>query len=238
MSEPHAGQAWTADATAGGRARPGWPEIGVGLLVMAVVGYGGGIWLAGMGFQPVVIGLIFTLLSGVAGFAGFAAAALLRIRSWQAFGVRRVSRRWLLIGFGAGLFAFFAKGLAITAYIAITGDGNNPQQIYAMGASGGLLSVILATLFLGIATPIGEEFLFRGVVTNALLRYGPFVGVVGSASIFALMHGLNMVLPAALVAGLVAGELFRRSGSVWPAVVVHIVFNLPSAVVLAYLAAA
>jgi membrane protease YdiL (CAAX protease family) len=98
--------------------------------------------------------------------------------------------------------------------------------------------VILATLFLGIATPIGEEFLFRGVVTNALLRYGPFVGVVGSASIFALMHGLNMVLPAALVAGLVAGELFRRSGSVWPAVVVHIVFNLPSAVVLAYLAAA
>lgn len=62
--------------------------------------------------------------------AGFAAAALLRIRSWSAFGVRRVSGRWLLIGVGAGLAAFVVKGLAILAYIQLTGDSANPQEVY------------------------------------------------------------------------------------------------------------
>ena len=102
------------------------------------------------------------------------------------------------------------------------------KEIYAIGGIGGAAYLLLATIGLGIVTPLGEEFLFRGVLTNALLRYGAFIGVVGSSLIFALMHGINIVFPAAVVAGLVAGEIFRRSGSIWPAVMVHIVFNLPT----------
>lgn len=100
--------------------------------------------------------------------------------------------------------------------------------MYGDGGSGGVLLLVLATVFIGLLTPLGEEFLFRGVLTNALLRYGPFVGVVGSTLIFALAHGVNEVFPAALVTGLIAGEVFRRSGSVWPGVVVHAVVNLPT----------
>jgi hypothetical protein len=105
----------------------------------------------------VVYGLIFTALSGVAGIAGFSAAALLRIRSWSAFSVRRVSRQWLLIGVGAGLVAFVVKSLATLAYTAITGDSSTPQTMYAEGGSGGVLSLILATLFLGILTPLARN---------------------------------------------------------------------------------
>ncbi len=209
--------------------RPGWPEIVVGLVVLAAVAYGGGSQLWRLGLDPVVYGLVFAALSGIACIAGFAAAVLLRIRSLIAFGVRSVSRRWLLIGVGAGLVAFVLKGLAIMTWIQITGgDTKNVQDIYAEGGSGGLLSLILATVLIAIVTPLGEELLFRGVVTNALLRYGPFVGVVGSSLIFALMHGVNNVFPAALVVGLIAAEVYRRSGSVWPAVVVHVVVNLPT----------
>ncbi|MGJ3248739.1 MAG: CPBP family intramembrane glutamic endopeptidase [Elainellaceae cyanobacterium] len=209
--------------------RPGLPEGIVGLVVFSIVGYGVGSQLSRLGLDPVVYGLIFTALSGVAGIAGFAAAALLRIRSLSAFSVRHVSRRWLLIGVGAGLVAFAVKGLAVLAYIAITGDSSTPQTIYAEGGSGGVLSLILATLFLGVLTPLGEELLFRGVIANVLLRHGrPFFGVVSSALIFAFMHGINIVFPAALVMGLVGAELLRRSGSVWPTVVVHVVFNLPT----------
>ncbi len=142
--------------------------------------------------------------------------------------MRRTTTRWLLIGVGAGVAAFVLKGLAILAWIQITGDSATPQTVYAEGGSGGILSLILATLFLGLLTPLGEELLYRGVVAGALLRYGPFVGVVGSALIFALAHGINIVFPAAVVMGLVGAELLRRSGSVWPAVVVHVVFNLPT----------
>ena len=208
--------------------RPGWPEVIVGLVVIAVIGLGGASQFWRLGLGSVAYGLLFALWSGVAGFAAFGAAALLRIRSWSAFGVRRVSWRWLLIGVGGGLLAFVVKTVAILAYVQLTGDSANPQTMYAEGAGGGALSLILATLFLGIVTPLGEEFLFRGVVANALLRYGPFIGVVGSALIFALFHGISIVFPAALVVGLINAELFRRSGSVWPGVVVHIVFNLPT----------
>jgi len=97
--------------------------------------------------------------------------------------------------------------------------------VYAEGASGGTLSLVLALVFLAVATPIGEEMLFRGVVTTALLRYGAVIGVLGSAVIFALVHGLNSAIGTAFVVGLIAGELLRRSGSIWPGVVVHVVTN-------------
>jgi uncharacterized protein len=206
--------------------RPGWLEIVVSLVVMAAVAFGVGSQLRRFGLDPVVYGLVFSALSGIAGFAGFAAAVLLRIRSLSAFGVRPVSRRWLLIGVGVGVVAFVLKGLAILAWIQITGDTKNVQDVYADGGRGGILSLVLSTLFLGILTPLGEELLFRGVVANALLRYGPVIGVVGSTSIFALAHGINIVFPAAVVAGLATAEVFRRSGSVWPGVVVHVIFNL------------
>lgn len=49
---------------------------------------------------------------------------------------------------------------------------------------------------------------------------------------FVLFHGINIVFPAAVVAGLATAEVFRRSGSVWPGVVVHAVFNLTTIPVL------
>ncbi|WP_373289665.1 CPBP family glutamic-type intramembrane protease [Aureimonas glaciei] len=70
-----------------------------------------------------------------------------------------------------------------------------------------------ATFFLSVVTPMGEEFLFRGVVTTALLRYGAFCGVVGGALVFATLHGMNMIFPAALVIGLIAE---RRCAEVAP----------------------
>ena len=208
--------------------RPGWPEIAVGLLGIIIVGLAGGAGLARIGLDPIVLGLIFTALSGIGGMAGFGAAFCLRIRRGPPFGMRPTTGRWLAIGASLGLVTFLAKSLAILAYISVTGDERAIQGIYAAGASGGIWTVIAATFFLGIITPIGEEFLFRGVVTNALLRYGPFTGVIGGALIFALFHGINAVFPAALMVGLASGELFRRSGSIWPGVTLHAVVNLPT----------
>src|SRR3712207_2088066 len=81
--------------------RPGWPEIIVGLVVLGAIGIGGALLAGQLGLDPVVYGLALAALSVIAPFAGFAAAVLLRIRSLHAFGVRRTSRRWLLIGAGA-----------------------------------------------------------------------------------------------------------------------------------------
>jgi uncharacterized protein len=208
--------------------RPGWLEIIVGLVVYAIVGFVGVSQFKRLGLDPGVYGLILISWTGVATIIAFAVAAMLRVRSLSAFGVRRTSVRWLLIGVGVGVVAFVLKSLAILAWVRITGDTNNVQDVYADGGRGGLLSLVLGTVFISVFSPLGEELLYRGIVTNALLRYGPFVSVVGSTVIFALMHGINNIFPAAVVAGLATAEIFRRSGSIWPGLVVHFVFNLPS----------
>lgn len=211
--------------------RPGWLEMGCGLLAMLAVAIGLGSQLARLGMASATFGLVLTGWSGVAGLAGFAAAWLVRRPALAALGVCATSRRWLLIGLGAGVAAFVAKGLTVMLYTAVTGIDSNPQGVFASGGRE-IWAVVLATLLLGVFTPIGEEFLFRGVMANALLRYGALVGVVGSALVFALLHGISVVFPAALLLGLVAGELFRRSGSVWPPMVAHVVYNLPTVPVL------
>lgn len=213
-------------------ARPDWPEIIVGLVTLAIFAVGFGALLTQLGLSAVAFGLSLAALAVIAPLAGFAAAVLLRIRSLSSFGVRPVSWRWLLIGFGAGIVAFVVKGLAVMAYTAVTSDSSTPQTVYADGGSGGALSLIVATLLIGVLTPISEELLFRGVLTNALLRYGPFIGVVGSTLIFALAHGLNVIFVVAAVTGLVFAELMRRSGSIWLGVIAHIINNLPTVLML------
>jgi uncharacterized protein len=37
-----------------------------------------------------------------------------------------------------------------------------------------------------------------------------------------------------VVAGLATAEIFRRSGSIWPGFVVHVVFNLPSFLIMVF----
>lgn len=217
-------------APAGGASpvRPGWPEVVLGLLalsitVVALVFFGP---IGPLDLDPVTFGLIVAAWSGVAGLAGFGVAFMVRIRSLSAFSIRRTTWRWMLIGAAWGVVALVVKGALILAITALTGFEDNPQGMYYEAAGGGTIALVLTILFLAVLTPVGEEFLFRGVLTNALLRYGPLVGVLGSSAIFALFHGVNIILPAAFVVGVIAAEVMRRSGSIWPAVAVHTVNNL------------
>lgn len=210
------------------RKRPGLPEIAAALGVWAIAVFLLTPQLGRLELDPALHGLVLTWLGGLFGAAAFAAACALRLRSLSAFGIRRVSGRWILIAVAVGVATLVVKSLASGAWILLSGDTSNSQAGYAQGANGGLLFLILATVGLGVLTPIGEELVFRGVVATALLRYGPVVGVVGSALIFALFHGINPVFPGALVIGLATAELYRRTKSLWPSMVVHIVVNVPA----------
>ncbi|PCC45853.1 CPBP family intramembrane glutamic endopeptidase [Brevibacterium aurantiacum] len=211
--------------------RPGWPEIAAGIgvalallmltpLVIVVVPDG----------DPQLLGLALMCWSVVVPFAGFAAAVLIRIRSWGAFGIRRTTWRWMLAAVGLGIGAFLIKGVVNMAVIAIVGVDANAQVPYYEAADSGMLLLIATVVTISLLVPLGEELLFRGVLMRGLLRYGAVIAVVGSSVVFALFHGVNMALPSALVVGVVAAEVVRRSGSVWPAVVIHVINNLAAPV--------
>lgn len=75
-----------------------------------------------------------------------------------------------------------------------------------------------------------EEFFFRGYLMQTLgaVFRSPWVGIVGSAVIFALFHGVQNppLFVDRLVFGLLAGLLVVRTGGLEAAIAAHIVNNL------------
>lgn len=208
------------------RQQPGWPEILVGAIayvgavVVTIV-----LLRAIPDDQDVFSGLMGLALSGIAGLTAFAAAVAVRIRGLAAFGFRRVEAKWLVVGAAGGVACFLLGLLASWLYSLFTGDQGNIQGDYQSAASGGAVAYLGALFFGAVLTPLGEESYFRGVLANGLQRYGAWISVLASAAVFALAHGVNTVLPVAFVVGVVAAVLFRRTGSIWPGVLVHALNN-------------
>lgn len=207
------------------RTTPGWPEMLAGaaayglsfLLVMV---------LLPLVPDPAVAGNVGLLVSGAMGLVALAVAVLIRIRGLAAFGFRRARPRHLVVGALLGLAAYVLGTLAAIIYMVTTGSVQNVQGSYQAAAAGGWWSLVLALIAGALITPLGEESFFRGVIANGLLaKYGAWVGVLVSAAVFALAHGINPVLPVAFVVGILTALLFRWSGSIWPGVVLHGVNN-------------
>jgi membrane protease YdiL (CAAX protease family) len=97
----------------------------------------------------------------------------------------------------------------------------------------------LAWLYFGLCAPLQEELIFRGLLQTVLARsLSPTAepsaragqaAVAGSAVLFGLVHFAvgPWTAGAALMLGVLAGEMRRRSNSVIPAVIVHVIFNIP-----------
>jgi membrane protease YdiL (CAAX protease family) len=70
-----------------------------------------------------------------------------------------------------------------------------------------------------------EELMFRGEGFALLGRYGRWVAIVGTALAFGLGHGLLLGLPILVVFGLGLALLRDRTGSVYPGIALHALFN-------------
>jgi membrane protease YdiL (CAAX protease family) len=97
----------------------------------------------------------------------------------------------------------------------------------------------IVTLPAMIFSPLAEEFLYRGFMLTAFsMRWGYRKATSIQATAFALVHlahyGLHPLqpalvsvwLPSMFFAALAFGWIVQKSGSIWSAVVSHIIFNL------------
>ncbi len=205
--------------------RPGWPEIIVGLITWFVLTALLGLWMLQIpDAQAGLRGNVGLAIGGIAGSVALALAALLRIRDLRAFGFRPVAGRWIAIGLGLGVVVNFLNLGVAHGWYALFGEGGE-QHDFQSAADGGI-TVLFVTLVAGaLLTPFGEEVLFRGVIANALDRYRAWISIIASAVIFGLAHGVSVILPLAIVVGLFNGVLFRRTGSIWPGLALHAVYN-------------
>jgi membrane protease YdiL (CAAX protease family) len=73
--------------------------------------------------------------------------------------------------------------------------------------------------------PITEELTFRGLGFRLLERWGQPVAILGTGIAFGLWHGLVDALPVLVAFGWLLGWLRARTGSLYPCILLHGLFN-------------
>jgi membrane protease YdiL (CAAX protease family) len=87
-----------------------------------------------------------------------------------------------------------------------------------------------------LIAPIGEEIIFRGMITKLLLKeYRPAKAILISALIFGIIHLNPAQILGAFVAGLLFGWLYYKTRSVIPGIILHFINNGLSVLVTIYL---
>jgi membrane protease YdiL (CAAX protease family) len=140
-------------------------------------------------------------------------------------GLRRVSPR----AYGFAFLAF----LAYVAFAAVYAPLVEPQQedvTRDLGYGEGTFGSIVAGLLIVALAPFAEETFFRGFMFGGLRRRAPFaVAALVSGVVFGLVHFSGSetwgVVPQLAVLGVILAWVYERTGSLWPAIFVHVVNN-------------
>ncbi|RME79178.1 MAG: CPBP family intramembrane metalloprotease [Chloroflexi bacterium] len=143
-------------------------------------------------------------------------------RSWADLGLRPF--RWNAVAMGCGLMVLSALfNMVYAALLALFDLQVQPDfsQLFTE------TSYPLALFFGGaVVAPVVEEIFFRGFVFAGLrTRWGWQNAAVVSAGLFALAHFVpTSILPIFLL-GLIFALLYQVSGSIWPAILMHMLTN-------------
>ncbi len=105
-------------------------------------------------------------------------------------------------------------------------DFHNPQ-IEAVASGGFSWPALLSMLVMaGFVAPFGEELAFRGLLFAWLRgRLGVGAAAVVSGLVFAILHGVPVLIPALTAIGIALALLYHRCGSLWPVILAHGTFN-------------
>ncbi len=129
----------------------------------------------------------------------------------------------LLLFAGTEAFAI-AYGLAMQA-AGLSQPERLSSDLSAVFGSGGV-GLVLSVLLVALVAPFVEELAFRGVVMPVSgSRWGMWPAVVGSALIYAAYHFSLWLFPPTLVLGIALGWLAWTRRSLWPAILLHVLYN-------------
>ena len=141
-------------------------------------------------------------------------------------------RRTLAIAFGVGCLLYAGTSLLAYATGLDAGDPSVEELVRAVTTSYGLGASL--ALIAGVV-PIVEELLFRGVLFSAFERHlSQGWANFAQATLFGIAHFHPIGTPFAFAMGLAAGWMTRRSGSLRPALALHVLGNAASCVATAF----
>lgn len=130
------------------------------------------------------------------------------------------------------LYGLFWAGHAISTRLLPFANG----QVIQIYATKDQLSPILIALLLAFWIGPAEEIFWRGFIQQHLAGiFGANKGYIIATMLYAGVHiyAMNfMLFMAALICGAFWGYLYRRSGSLWPVIISHAIWDVIIFVVL------
>lgn len=179
----------------------------------------------GSQLQLVLVG--FLLQSLIILLILFLVIILRRGLSLKALGFVPSDQSWILRGILLAIAAIPAVAVVNIVVSSFKGAPLDNPQMDLLNPGQLSAGPILLTLFAaGLVAPIVEEVVFRGFFYGWLrTRYGQWVSMAVSAGLFSMLHGIAILIPALFVVGLMLAWIYEKSGSLWPAIVMHSAFN-------------
>lgn len=124
-----------------------------------------------------------------------------------------------LLGLGYLVAFGFSILIGMFGFEAI---GNVDEQ--ALHSSSAWLELLLAC----VMAPVFEEFIYRGVVLQALLPYGRWFAIMCSSIFFSIMHGNLVAFPVTFIIGVGLCVLALKEHNIYFGMIVHAMFNANS----------
>lgn len=215
------------------------PVSGADLLLVLIVALGSVRLLAGLivafATPGIDAGAGLPLTLGVLLFQTL--AILFAIRSlvlrnyglrWADLGLRPTTARWHRRGLALAVLMLPMVAVINGVLIPqIAGEDFHNPQLTAVAPNGFSWPALLAMLVMaGFVAPFGEELAFRGLLFPWLReRLGVIAAAVVSGLIFAILHGVPILIPALTAIGTALALLYHRCGSLWPVILAHGAFN-------------
>jgi hypothetical protein len=147
--------------------------------------------------------------------------------SWRALGFRWTPRTewWLPLAVVSAALATVYVWVLLLYLLDIEPDSNIPQSVYDY-----LIPVIMLGILSIIVAPFVEEVFFRAFLfQGAAKQWGMWAGITVSGLIFGLAHVGDidtwLILPAIAIIGGIFAWAFARTGSIYPSMIAHVIFN-------------
>ncbi len=127
---------------------------------------------------------------------------------------------FLMLGSGVAV----ALGLGLYQALALVTKPDDSLEIFYTKITWPIVGPFLLLISLGPG--FMEELLCRGYIQRRLLaRWSPWLAILVSSSLFAVLHLLPHTILFAFPAGIWLGVIAWRTGSVWPGIVCHVFVN-------------
>lgn len=151
----------------------------------------------------------------------------------SAIGFSRPSRRLLHVVWQIPLAVVAVLSAQLLVFAVSGSEPVSESSTDSIAANAGPLAAITMFAAIAIITPVWEELFFRGVIYGYVRgRLGAVSAVTISAVIFALCHGVPILLPYMVALGLCLALLREFHGNLWAPLALHMTINSTASFVL------